>query len=343
MSGPVQFPPAGHPGPADHDAAADEREGVADQRDDTADERDAVADERDDAGDLRDDAADVRDLASGRRDAAAVHRDRVADRRDAAAARREREADARERHASAPSAVARSTAADRRAAALDRQRASRDREAGAGEREQAEVDRRTARTDRSAGAVDRRSAGEDRGASSRDREDASLDSLTGAYGRGAGLLELEREVVRAQRTNTLLTVAFLDVDNLKVVNDSGGHASGDRLLIRVATALRHRLRSYDLVIRYGGDEFVCVLPDVRTTEADERFALVNADLAPHGSVTVGVVTADPGEGWQTVVARADAAFYAVRVARSSGGRRAHPSHADPSGGPARTAGGPPAS
>jgi diguanylate cyclase (GGDEF)-like protein len=239
----------------------------------------------------------------------------VADRRDVAAARREREADSRERRTPALEAVARLSSADRQAAALDRQRASRDREAGAGEREQAEVDRRTARTDRSAGAVERRSAGEDRGASSRDREDASLDSLTGANGRGAGLLQLERELVRAQRTNALLTVAFVDVDNLKVVNDSGGHASGDRLLVRVAAALRHRLRPYDLVIRYGGDEFVCVLPDVGTGEAEDRLAMVNADLAAHGSVSVGVVTAEPGESGGAVVARADAVLYAGRVAR----------------------------
>jgi diguanylate cyclase (GGDEF)-like protein len=165
------------------------------------------------------------------------------------------------------------------------------------------------------GAVQRRSAGDDRGASSRDREDASLDSLTGAYIRGAGLLQLEREVLRAQRTGKPLTVAFLDVDHLKAVNDTGGHAAGDRLLIRVADTLRHRLRSYDLVIRYGGDEFVCVLPDVGAVEAERRFSLVNADLEHHGSVSVGVATCRPGEGSSALVERADEALYAARATR----------------------------
>ena len=111
-------------------------------------------------------------------------------------------------------------------------------------------------------------------------------------------------------------MAFVDVDHLKAVNDSGGHEAGDRLLVRVAAALRARLRSYDLVVRYGGDEFVCILPGVAEAEAEDRLALVNKDLAGHGSVTVGVATAVEGEGAAALMARADDRMYELRTARS---------------------------
>ncbi len=99
------------------------------------------------------------------------------------------------------------------------------------------------------------------------------------------------------------------------MNDTGGHAAGDRLLVRVATALRHGLRPYDLVVRCGGDECVCVLAGVGRAEAEERFALVNPDLVRHGSVTVGVVTAGAEESSTALLLRADAALYARRAAR----------------------------
>ena len=92
-------------------------------------------------------------------------------------------------------------------------------------------------------------------------EQAAIDELTGVLRRGHGMLALGREVRRAFRDpDARLVAAFIDVDGLKWFNDHEGHGEGDRLLVTLTTAIVHRLRSHDLVYRYGGDEFVCILP-----------------------------------------------------------------------------------
>lgn len=280
----------------------------ADQRDRKADERDRAADLRDEAGDARDEAADARDTASDRRDDQAVSRDDDADRRDALAVRQEdRDAGSSDPAAASASATARVHASS------DRRHSAEDRTSGAGSRGAAKDDRREAKADRAEGAADRRQEADDRALASVEREAASQDVLTGAYLRGVGLGQFEQELARAHRTDQLLTVAFLDVDGLKAVNDSQGHPAGDQLLRRVVAALRDHLRPYDLVVRYGGDEFVCVMSGIAQDEAEERFAQVNADLGETGSVTVGVVTAEKGEDSAALIRRADAALYARRA------------------------------
>jgi diguanylate cyclase (GGDEF)-like protein len=142
----------------------------------------------------------------------------------------------------------------------------------------------------------------------------STDDLTGAYHRGPGNIELEREMARSRRTNTSLTVAFVDVDALKHRNDSEGHAAGDRLLRETAATIRSHFRPYDLLIRYGGDEFVCGLFDMEMTEAAARFALVNRDLeaAEQASVTIGLATLTDSDALAELLARADADMYKGR-------------------------------
>ena len=85
--------------------------------------------------------------------------------------------------------------------------------------------------------------------------------LTGVSTRGAGFLAFDSEIARARRTQEPLVVGFIDVDHLKVVNDSEGHEAGDRMLLNMVNTPRANLRASDLIFRYGGDELVCALPD----------------------------------------------------------------------------------
>jgi len=152
--------------------------------------------------------------------------------------------------------------------------------------------------------------------------EAALDDLTGALRRGVGMRLLAAEVDRVRRAEGRLVVAFVDVDGLKQVNDGDGHAAGDRLLQTVSQTLRRRLRSYDLVIRYGGDEFLCTMTGAGLEEARAKLALVAAELrslpgGPQISAGLAELDGDPElhDTVATLVARADAALYHGREQR----------------------------
>ena len=261
----------------------------SDPPNDAGDSVPSVADERDQAGDRRDDAGDRRDRAADERDLAADERDRAAER-----------AEVRASGGAATDALDRSAVA-RREAAADRRRASHDRRAGANERVQAELDRTTSLADRASSATE--------------RENACLDDLTGVHLRAPGFVELEREMLRARRTEQPFVLAFVDVDHLKAINDTRGHAAGDRMLLEVANTLRGKLRSHDLIIRYGGDEFVCAISGLNLTDARKRLAVVNTALATapeQGSVSFGFAELQDGDSAKELVARADAALYRER-------------------------------
>lgn len=169
--------------------------------------------------------------------------------------------------------------------------------------------------------MDRRRAHDDRDNAAADRRSASLDELTGAYLRKPGLLQLERDVSRALRSDEPLVVAFADVDHLKFVNDRGGHAAGDRLLHHVVQTLQAHIRPHDLVIRYGGDEFVCVLTGLTLDEVAHRLADINSLLASGttpGAITIGLAQLQPGDTTSDLIERADAALYQAREGRDHG-------------------------
>ncbi len=243
-------------------------------------------------GPLRDQAGLQRDAAAQRRDEDGFLRDEAANARDRAAGRPSEHRDRPLTDVADPRVVP--------AADSDREHAHRDR----------------ARAD---AALDRQKASADRTAAALDRRQACLDGLTGAFNREAGLLELGRDLARAARTEHMLVVMFVDVDHLKALNDTHGHAAGDRALIAVAETLLGALRPYDLVIRYGGDEFLCAVEGIDTRSARLRFAQIDRllDEAVEGlTITVGLAQLQTGESSDDVVARADADLYRQRHQRS---------------------------
>jgi diguanylate cyclase (GGDEF)-like protein len=152
-------------------------------------------------------------------------------------------------------------------------------------------------------------------------QEAAVDELTGVLRRRAGLAALDREVARAQRTRgSELALAFIDVDGLKAVNDTLGHAAGDRLLQAVSRELKQSLRRQDLVFRYGGDEFVCALSGINSAEAWQKLEEVKAKLLAHlgrQPFSIGLAALRDGETAEQLVARADGALYAERRLRRS--------------------------
>jgi diguanylate cyclase (GGDEF)-like protein len=100
------------------------------------------------------------------------------------------------------------------------------------------------------------------------RRAARVDSLTGALNHGAMLARLEEEMDRARRHRTGLAALIIDLDDFKSINDRFGHATGDSVLRQVAALLRAEFRAHDQVARYGGDEFVVLLPHAAGPRAE---------------------------------------------------------------------------
>jgi two-component system, cell cycle response regulator len=143
---------------------------------------------------------------------------------------------------------------------------------------------------------------------------ARTDPLTRLKNRLALDQEIEVELERARRTESQLSIVIADLDHFKLVNDELGHRAGDDLLRVVANGLRHRMRTYDLVVRLGGDEFLCALPDISLDEAHARLEDLRAELqvSRDSSISVGFAALRQGESPQDLVDRADHDLLATR-------------------------------
>lgn len=129
------------------------------------------------------------------------------------------------------------------------------------------------------------------------RQLAATDEMTGVANRRALLTQIAAELARAQRNGSPITLAFLDLDNLKTINDRLGHAAGDRVLQITAQTIASAIRKSDLLARVGGDEFALLLPQSDEQAADAVIRKVRALLATamkhHGwdvTVSIGLAT-----------------------------------------------------
>jgi len=149
---------------------------------------------------------------------------------------------------------------------------------------------------------------------------ATHDPLTGAFNRIPFEERIDAEMERVARYATALGFLVVDIDHFKAINDTHGHEVGDRVLVEVARRLREVIRGSDLLARWGGEEFVVLLPETDLFGALElgerlREAIAAEPCEEAGTVTVsiGVAQAVPGESVRRLFSRADAALYRAKA------------------------------
>jgi len=152
---------------------------------------------------------------------------------------------------------------------------------------------------------------------------AELDELTGSYNRRCIMRMLDEEIARAERSGAPCSVALIDLDWFKRINDAFGHPTGDEVLRTFAITMFANIRANDRFGRYGGEEFLLILPDMDTANAvralDRLRAIISeldwSAFSPSMKVTIsaGVATLKQNETPDTFLARADSALYAAKA------------------------------
>ena len=331
-------------------SAADQSLADADQSAADADQTSADADQ---AGSVGDQASAASDQDASDRDQATADRDHNADRSVTGGDQRAYETSREEREKASLGRFGNqlhrsSTAQGRDAASADRDRNARVRDEASRARDardagttilapaetetqaslmkqlqelraQAAADRARAAADRARAATDRANAARERDRLEAELRSAHLDELTGAYRREMGRLALTHEIDRARRSDGRFVVAFVDVDRLKTVNDREGHAAGDRVLQSVVREIRARLRSFDPIVRYGGDEFVCGLGGADLADAERQFASIEDAIETDARVgiSVGLAALEEGDTADQLTERADVAMLQIKEAHHS--------------------------
>ena len=153
-------------------------------------------------------------------------------------------------------------------------------------------------------------------------QQATHDPLTGVFNRRQLEDVLRKEVVRAERHARPLSVAMMDADHFKAINDTYGHQTGDEVLRAISDRCRKSLRSHDVFGRYGGEEFVIVFPETNLEEAGavaERLRVAVAenpiqvgDNALGVTVSIGLAAYAPGQDVDKLFQRADSALYTAK-------------------------------
>lgn len=156
------------------------------------------------------------------------------------------------------------------------------------------------------------------------RSGSERDPLTDLYNRRHLEISLQRELARAQRHGLPLSLILLDVDHFKAFNDSNGHEAGDEVLRNVAQVLKRHTRAEDVACRYGGEEFLVVLPDCRLDDAYSKAEAIREAIAqlhvfsrgtalPRITASLGIAChPEDGERMEDLIAAADAALYRAK-------------------------------
>jgi diguanylate cyclase len=148
------------------------------------------------------------------------------------------------------------------------------------------------------------------------------DQLTGSLNR-RGLDDVfEREAARSERRQSPLCVAMLDLDDFKRLNDTYGHSAGDGALIHVVRVIKDTLRTMDVIGRFGGEEFMVILPDTPLEDAKQTIKRLQRELTKrifmynHEKLLItfsaGVAMRNPGEDQASLIKRADEALYKAK-------------------------------
>lgn len=150
--------------------------------------------------------------------------------------------------------------------------------------------------------------------------EAIRDNMTGCYSRNSGEELLELQFTLATRNNTPLSLVFMDLDHFKQINDRFGHDAGDKVLVNTSASIRNELRTGDILARWGGEEFVLILPNSTAQQAFqalERLKASGLGFRPDGApitASIGVAEriADGAQAWQDLVEKADARMYQAK-------------------------------
>lgn len=149
---------------------------------------------------------------------------------------------------------------------------------------------------------------------------ALRDALTGCFSRLSGVELLEIQFIISSRSGAPLSLAFIDLDNFKSVNDGYGHEAGDQVLIKAAEHIRASLRTGDMLARWGGEEFVLIMPNTYCKEAVtaiERLRTAGLGMRPDNTpmtASIGIAerTEDNSSDWKSLVDLADQRMYSAK-------------------------------
>ena len=154
------------------------------------------------------------------------------------------------------------------------------------------------------------------------KHEATHDPLTGALSRRAILDNLTKELIRAKRRNTRLSIGLCDIDHFKLVNDKHGHQAGDDVLCSFVKVIQNTLRPYDLLGRYGGEEFLLVLSDSTISAEEVLYERLRAKIVDNKimtrsgevriTVSIGITSSIGDDTADAMIAKADAALYRAK-------------------------------